>query len=247
MPDPYSDGRFGIDSDPMNYPGGETAAAAFARESRARPGGEGFIDERNRSFWDILLGRRGSPREFAAPQASGPPVELHPSYSPTDEGRFPPQAAASPPAAKPVTKISSGSAIAQLMRDLIKQSPLDQYASEGPPVPAIDWGGTMPPPDTANLPPYDLPPYMGMPYAPEDLRRGISPYGNQRFGGQRFGGNEFGGNRFGGNEFGASARRPEMAQAGMPPIRLSPPTVRDLPPYDLPPAATAPYSEEDLR
>lgn len=253
MPDPYNDGRFGIDSDPMNYPGGETGAAAFARENRGR----GFIDERNRNFWDILLGRPGRERQFNSPQASGPPVDVHPN--PTDEGRFPPQAAAPPPpTAKPVTKISSGSAIAQRMRDLIKQSPLDPYAFEGPPTPAIDWSGVMPPPDTANLPPYDLPPYMRMPYGQEDLQRPMPPVGDRRFGGHtfggnRFGGNEFGGARFGGNEFGASARGPgevydmPPAPRDMPPIRLQRPPVRDLPPYELPPGAMAPYSEEELR
>ncbi len=194
-------GQFGFDADPMNYPGGMTAAAAFAQspEGRRRLAHEVWLRNFANSptpFGDVQYGPEAPP-QAAAPITSSP---------------------LAPPAAGPG---ASPLAPAALINKMVGAP------NEAPPVGPGDFGG-LPAAAPATAPPQDLmPPLNRRPVAPTFPPAFITAQppgiGGNRFGGNQFGGNRFGGNQFGGNQFGASAPPDTNRMIGPP---ATPPPVR---------------------
>lgn len=251
MPDPYG-GYFGNDEDPMNYPGGATAASAFARMAPDRAGTQwapweggprdsagatGGRDEINRSLWDLLLGRGGTeyqgpqgpgwappamssrqPRdsagvtggagdrhrsfwdrvfgregtEYQGPQEAYGPPGTAPPAGPMPGGGAPLSASAPPPTSKPVTKITSGENLADIVRRLIDP----EWSTSNVPTLGMppNWEGLEVPPNF--LPPYQLPPsYQVPPSEPPMRERGAPP--SQNFLSSMLPGSSIGRNIFG--------------------------------------------------
>jgi hypothetical protein len=128
---PANDGYFGTDADPMNYPGGMTAAAAFRAMQEGRGGPQVAPPTGNAASSDDLITRilralgigGGSSMPASGPgsvqmAALAPPA----GGDPTDRGTFGPQSPAFPPPPpqyKPATKLASASEIGKMINAMI--------------------------------------------------------------------------------------------------------------------------------